>query len=69
MQGTVLAHASHERGPKFFELIGKYPLHLEKASKGFYTKNTSLEKAELIYYFLPQETNIQSVIILSIKII
>ena len=34
-------HASNERGPKFFELISKYPLQLENASKGFYTTNTA----------------------------
>ena len=34
-------HASNERGPKFFELVSKYPLRLENASKGFYTTNTA----------------------------
>jgi hypothetical protein len=34
-------HASNERGPKFFELIGKYPLNLENTIQGFYTTNTS----------------------------
>jgi len=34
-------HASNERGPKFFELISKYPLRLENSSKGFYTTNTA----------------------------
>jgi hypothetical protein len=34
-------HASNERGPKFFEVVSKYPLVLENASKGFYTTYTS----------------------------
>jgi hypothetical protein len=37
-------HASNERGPKFFELIGKYPLNLENTIQGFYTTNTSTGK-------------------------
>ena len=34
-------HANNSRGPKFFELISKYPIKLEHAMDGLYTTNNS----------------------------
>jgi hypothetical protein len=34
-------HGNNSRGFKFFELIAKYPINLEKSSSGFYTTNTT----------------------------
>ena len=34
-------HGNNSRGFKFFELISKYPINLEKSSSGFYTTRTT----------------------------
>ena len=34
-------HANKSRGSKFFELISKYPIQLERAMEGLYTTNNS----------------------------
>ena len=34
-------HANNSRGPKFFELISRYPLQLERALVGLYTTNNA----------------------------
>jgi hypothetical protein len=52
-------HASNERGPKFFELISKYPIQLEMLQRDSTQQTRQTERDELISYFQPLKTNTQ----------